>query len=185
MRIALLIGAKMHDVWPKFLRKCMVEDSHASAHCEKLSERIAEHIVCPFPETNNGSKCIPVIGGNLHTTQLRHSCWSFATTMDMLLRWPFQFQCSHRKNFESSPFQSICGLLRIQNIRTTPFHPQSNGMVVRINKNVNRYFSKVVSDNQKDWDFQLLSDLHIDCSGDNRSDTTKLYIWEEVVDALR
>ncbi|XP_037910265.1 flotillin-1-like [Hermetia illucens] len=43
-------------------------------------------------------------------------------------------------------------LLGIRKTRTTPLHPQSDGMVERFNKTLKDHLAKVVSENQRDWD---------------------------------
>jgi len=56
------------------------------------------------------------------------------------------------RNFESKLFQRLCDLLGIRKTRTTPFHPQSDGMVERFNKTIEQNLLKVVDQHQKDWD---------------------------------
>ena len=45
----------------------------------------------------------------------------------------------------------MCHLLGIKKTRTTPFHPQSDGMVERFNRTLEAQLSKFVSDHQRDW----------------------------------
>ncbi|XP_050519398.1 uncharacterized protein LOC126893360 [Diabrotica virgifera virgifera] len=40
--------------------------------------------------------------------------------------------------------------------RTTAYHPQSDGMVERMNRTVGKYLTKMVSNHQRDWDQYLL-----------------------------
>ena len=49
----------------------------------------------------------------------------------------------------------MCKLLDIQKTRTTPYHPQSDGMVERFNRTLEALLSKFVDHNQKDWDEHL------------------------------
>ncbi|XP_045489818.1 uncharacterized protein LOC111003211 [Pieris rapae] len=48
------------------------------------------------------------------------------------------------------------GVARVSNIknRTTPYHPQSDGMVERFNQTLERHLAKLVDSQQKDWDKQ-------------------------------
>jgi hypothetical protein len=43
----------------------------------------------------------------------------------------------------------------IRKTRATPLHPQSDGMVERMNQTLGSYPTKMVSDNQQDWDYHL------------------------------
>ena len=46
-------------------------------------------------------------------------------------------------------------MLRIDKTRTTPFHPQSDGMVERLNRTIVCMLSMYVAEDQKDWDLHL------------------------------
>ena len=59
------------------------------------------------------------------------------------------------RNFESQVFREVCDLLGIRKTRTTPLHPQSDGMVERFNRTLEQYLSKVVNERQDDWDTQI------------------------------
>ena len=58
---------------------------------------------------------------------------------------PFQIHSDQGQNFESAVFKEMCSLLGIENTRTTsPFRPQSDGIVERYNSRV--YDGKVYSE---------------------------------------
>ena len=46
----------------------------------------------------------------------------------------------------------MCRLLGIKKTRTTPYHPQSDGMVERFNRTLEAQLSKFADHNQKDWE---------------------------------
>lgn len=46
----------------------------------------------------------------------------------------------------------MCRLFQIDKTRTTPYHPQSDGMVERMNRTIKDMLSKYINANQTDWD---------------------------------
>ena len=50
----------------------------------------------------------------------------------------------------------MCELLGIRKTRTTPYHPQSDGMVERFNRSLEAELSKFADYNQRDWDVHIL-----------------------------
>ena len=58
-------------------------------------------------------------------------------------------------NFMSTMIEEIYRLLHIKRIRTTPYHPQTDGLVERFNSTLKGMLKKFVSRNQKDWDEYL------------------------------
>ena len=56
------------------------------------------------------------------------------------------------RNFESNLFSEICKLLGVSKTRTTPYHPQSDGLVERFNHTLLNMLSIAA---QRDWDVQL------------------------------
>ena len=68
---------------------------------------------------------------------------------------PLQINTDRGRNFESKRFQEICRLLGLNKTRTTPLHPQSDGLVERANRTLANMLSKFMSEKQKDWDTYL------------------------------
>ena len=58
-------------------------------------------------------------------------------------------------NFKSNVMKQLCQLLGMKKTRTTAYHPQSDGLVERMNKTLMEAISKYVSNNQHDWDLWL------------------------------
>ena len=58
-------------------------------------------------------------------------------------------------NFESNLVKELCRLLGITKTRTTPYHPQSDGMVERFNRTLLNMLSISVQKNETDWDLHL------------------------------
>ena len=55
-------------------------------------------------------------------------------------------------NFTSQLLAEVYRLLQIKAIRTTPYHPQTDGLVERFNSTLKSMLKKVVSEEGKDWD---------------------------------
>ena len=55
----------------------------------------------------------------------------------------------------SSLLEELYCLLQIQRIRTTPYHPQTDGLVDGFNGTLKSMLRKFVADSQNDWDTYL------------------------------
>ncbi|ELR14136.1 integrase core domain containing protein [Acanthamoeba castellanii str. Neff] len=56
------------------------------------------------------------------------------------------------KEFMNRVLKEVNALLKISKLNTSPYHPQTDGMVERFNSTIENMLSKFVSDDQKDWD---------------------------------
>ena len=65
---------------------------------------------------------------------------------------PLQLHSDQGKTFESEVFQEMCKILGIHKTRTTPYRPQSDGMIERANRTIENMLSLFVDENQKNWD---------------------------------
>ena len=127
-------------------------------------ERIAMDILCELPVTSGGNKHILVISD--HYTKWTE-CFAMpnmeAKTVAKLLveevifrfGTPYVIHTDQGVQFESNLFQEVCRLLQIQKTRTTPYHPQSDGMVERNNRTILTMLSAFVNEHQNDWDEHL------------------------------
>ena len=66
-----------------------------------------------------------------------------------------QLHTDQGKTFESNLFQEMTKILGIKKTRTTPYHPQSDGLVERMNRSLKDMLSKVVNSQQDDWDLRI------------------------------
>ncbi len=55
-------------------------------------------------------------------------------------------------NFMSRTLHQVYQLLGIKRVRTTPYHPQTDGLVERFNQTLKNMLKKFVSNSGKDWD---------------------------------
>jgi len=58
-------------------------------------------------------------------------------------------------NFEAELFKYMCELLRVKKLRSTGYHPQTNGEVERANKTLKQMIKCFVNDHHNDWDLFL------------------------------
>ena len=59
------------------------------------------------------------------------------------------------RNVESEIFKEMVTILGIKMTRTTPYHPQSDVMVERMNRTLKDILSKLVNDQQNDWNIWI------------------------------
>ena len=80
------------------------------------------------------------------------------TVLDALMDWVYAFGAPKRlhsdqgRQFESHLFQAMCEKMGIRKTRTTPYHPQSDGMVERFNRTLKDMISKYIRADGVDWD---------------------------------
>lgn len=127
-------------------------------------QRCALDIMGPLPTSSRGNRYLLVIA-NYFTkwTEAYTMADMEAETVGRILveeficcyRVPNEIHPDQGHQFESGLFQHMCRLLDIKKTRTIPFHPQSDGMVERINRTLEDMLSLVVAKNQEDWDAWL------------------------------
>ena len=127
-------------------------------------ERLAIDILGEHPSTENGNKYILVVGD--YFTKWTE-CFPMpnmeAVTVAKILvdevisRFgvPGKIHSDQGTQFESNLFSELCKLLQIKKTRTTPYHPQSDGMVERFNRTLTTMLNMFVKENHKDWDEQI------------------------------
>ena len=127
-------------------------------------ERVALDILGPLPGTPRENKYIVVIGDYFSKwTEAFPLPNQEAETVAKLLveQWVCRFgaprtiHTDQGRNFESRLFKEVCQLLNIHKTRTTPYHPQSDGMIERFNRTLGSMLSLFVDDNQSNWDILL------------------------------
>jgi len=124
-------------------------------------ERVQMDILGPFPASYKGNKYLLVISDcftkwveafPLKNFKASTIAEVFVNQVVSRFGVPSELHTDQGRNFDSRIFKELSGLLGIKKTRTTPFHPQSNGLVERQHQTLTNYLAKFVSENQRDWD---------------------------------
>lgn len=127
-------------------------------------ERVALDILGPVPKTHDGNKYILVITDyftrfaeaySLPDIEAKTVANKLVTEFICRYGVPLQIHSDQGAQFTSELFTEMCKKLKIDKTRNSPFHPQSSGLVERLNRTIEEMISKFVSENQKDWDQYL------------------------------
>ena len=127
-------------------------------------ERVAVDITGPLPVTSSGNRYICVamdyftkwpeayaIPDQEATTVAKALVEQFFSRLGI----PKELHSDQGRNFESAVFRECCRLLGIRKTRTTPGHPESDGMVERYNRTLADELAKYCIESQQDWDLKL------------------------------
>jgi hypothetical protein len=135
----------------------------SSAASEPL-ERCAIDIFGPLPKTKDGNSYVLVIcdcftrwteaiplpnqeAGTIAKAFVDHYVSRFGV--------PMVIHSDQGRNFTSKLFSDMCDLLQIHHTKSTPLHPQSNGLVERFNRTLATMLTMYCAENQSSWDKYL------------------------------
>lgn len=123
-------------------------------------KRIAMDIVGPLERSRAGNRYILVIGDyatrypevfplkNVKARQIANCLIQLFSRVGV----PKEVLTDQGTNFTSKTLKQVYSLLGIRGIKTTPYHPQTDGMVERFNQTLKTMLRKYVSDSGADWD---------------------------------
>ena len=122
--------------------------------------RIAMDIVGPLPRSRAGNKYILVICDYatrypeaipLRSTDAGHVAEELLKVFARV-GVPKEILTDQGSNFTSNLLAEVYRLLHIQPIRTSPYHPQTDGLVERFNQTLKAMLRRAVKEEGKDWD---------------------------------
>lgn len=127
-------------------------------------ECVAVDICGPLPITNDGNEYIIVIGD--YFTKWKeayavpnHTALTVADKIatEFFCRYgcPLQLHSDQGRELESDLFAAVCSKLRIEKTITTPYRPQSDGLVERFNRTLKQLLRIFSHENPNDWDDHL------------------------------
>ena len=125
---------------------------------------VAMDILGPFPESPTGNTHILVVADYFtRWTEAYAIPNQEATTVagkltdEFFFRFspPDQLHSDQGRNFESDVIAEVCKLLGVTKTRTTPYHPQSDGLVERFNRTLLDMLATAAREKPFDWESQL------------------------------
>ena len=148
-------------------RKSAPRKNHAPLQTIKAGypmQVVAVDIMGPLPESENGNRYV-LVAGDYFTKWMEAYAIpdQEATTVaqkltdEMFCRFspPDQLHSDQGKQFESQLLQETCKLLGINKTRTSPYHPQCDGLVERFNRTLLNMLATTTQENPFDWENQL------------------------------
>ena len=139
----------------------------SSLHQEPVGapmERLAFDILSFPVETTEGNTCVLVICDYFTKwveafSLMDHRAMTVADVLvtEIFLRFgvPRYLHSDQAPEFMSELMTELCELLEVQRTRTTPYRPQSDGLVERFNRTLIDMLSKFCNERQDDWDQHL------------------------------
>ena len=122
---------------------------------------MAVDLVGPLPESEKGNSYIMVVG-DYYTRWMEaipipnQEAVTVAEKLvdEIFMRFstPEQLHTDQGKQFESHLMKEICRLLNINKTRTTPYHPQCDGLVERFNRTMLNMLASCAKDNPFEWE---------------------------------
>ncbi|KAL0164259.1 hypothetical protein M9458_040012, partial [Cirrhinus mrigala] len=126
-------------------------------------ERIGMDIVGPLPRSGRGHEHILVILDYAtrypEAVPLRQAT-AKAIARELFLLFTRVGLPSEILTDQGTPFMSrlmadLCRLLKVKQVRTSVYHPQTDGLVERFNQTLKQMLRRVAAEDKKDWDLLL------------------------------
>ena len=122
--------------------------------------RIAMDIVGPLPRSRSGNRYVLVVCdyGTRYPEAVPVRTIDAVTVAEELMKLfsrvgiPREILTDQGSNFQSQLLHELYRLLHIDALRTSPYHPQMDGLVERFNQTLKSMLKKTSSEEGKDWD---------------------------------
>ena len=110
---------------------------------ERPLQRIAMDVVGPLPVTPRGNRYILVVSDYFTKwkeafplADMEASSIARVVVNEIICRFgiPDTIHTDQGRNFESGLIRDICQLIDVKKTHTTPYHPESDGLVERLNR---------------------------------------------------
>ena len=164
-----------HNDVKDWCRKCVVGAQRKSPSTSSRAQlkpiitsyplqMVATDILGPLPESPSGNSYIIVVADYFTPyTEAYAIANQEASTVaqklvdEFFLRFslPHQLHSDQGQNFESAVIREVCKLLGIQKSRTTPYHPQLDGLVKHFNRTLLDMLATSVHDRPFEWEQHL------------------------------
>ncbi len=126
-------------------------------------ERIGMNLVGPLPKSARGHEHILVIVDYAtrypEAVPLRKAtAKSIARELFLLcsrVGIPAEILTDQGTPFMSRLIADLCTLLKVKQLRTSVYHPQTDGLVERFNQTLKQMLRRVVAEDKRDWDLML------------------------------
>ena len=126
-------------------------------------KRVAMDIVGPLPKTSSGKQFILVVSdyATRYPKAFPLSTISAPAVAEKLVELfschgvPAEILTDQGANFTSLLLQEIYRLIGVKAITTSPYHPQTDGLVERFNKTLKLMLKKVLEKERRAWDKML------------------------------
>lgn len=127
-------------------------------------DRLGIDVLGPLPETARGNRFILVVTDHFSkwVEAFPVSDFTAATCARVLLNdvisrfgCPYDVLSDQGRNFQSQLFAELCTLLEVRKLRTSPGHPEGNGITERFNKTLVAMIKAYLKGEDRDWDLYL------------------------------
>ena len=125
---------------------------------------VAVDILGPLPESESGNSYI-LVAGDYFTKWMeaypipKQEAITIAKVLvdEMFCRFspPEQLHSDQGRQFESSIMKEVCEILGIRKSRTSPYHPQCDGLVERFNRTLLSMLAMTTKNHPFNWENQI------------------------------